>query len=81
MSLRLMIYMFNKWGYKPIVGDSFTGDTPLFIKYKDTGYIDIKPIDELIDEDKINIDELGREYDYSTKPYYVLCRSGWMEQS
>lgn len=81
MSLRLMIYMFNKWGYKPIVGDSFTGDTPLFIKYKDTGYIDIKPIDELIDEDKINIDELGREYDYSTKPYYVLCRSGWMEPS
>ena len=81
MSLRLMIYMFNKWGYKPIVGDSFTGDTPLFIKYKDTGYIDIKPIDELIDENKINIDELGREYDYSTKPYYVLCRSGWMEPS
>ena len=76
-----MIYMFNKWGYKPIVGDSFTGDTPLFIKYKDTGYIDIKPIVELIDEDKINIDELGREYDYSTKPYYVLCRSGWMEPS
>ena len=81
MSLRLMIYQFNKLGYKPIVGDSFTGDTPLFIKYKDTGYIDIKPIDELIDEDKINIDELGREYDYSTKPYYVLCRSGWMEPS
>lgn len=81
MSLRLMIYMFNKWGYKPIVGDSFTGDTPLFIKYKDTGYIDIKPIDELIDEDKINIDELGREYDYSKKNYYVLCRSGWVEPS
>ena len=81
MSLRLMIYMFNKWGYKPIVGDSFTGDTPLFIKYKDTGYIDIKPIEELINESEINIDELGREYDYSTKPYYVLCRSGWMEPS
>ena len=81
MSLRLMIYMFNKWGYSPIVGDSFTGDTPLFIKYKDTGCIDIKPIEELIEEDKINIDELGREYDYSTKPYYVLCRSGWMEPS
>lgn len=81
MSLRLMIYWFNKLGYKPIVGDSFTGDTPLFIKYKDTGHIDIKPIDELIDEDKINIDELGREYDYSTKPFYVLCRSGWVEPS
>ena len=24
---------------------------------------------------------MGREYDYSTKPYYVLCRSGWMEPS
>lgn len=81
MSLRLMIYMFNKWGYKPIVGDSFTGDTPLFIKYKKTGTIDIVPIEKLINENEINIDELGREYDYSKKEYYVLCRSGWVEPS
>ena len=81
MCLRLMIYHFTKIGYKPIVGDSFTGDTPLFIKYNDSGLIDIKPISELINEEQINIDALGREYDYSKKEYKVLCRSGWVEPS
>lgn len=80
-SLRLMISHFAKLGYEPIVGDSFTPDTPLFIKYKDSGLIDIKPIEELIDESEIKTDELGREYDYSKKDYYVLCRSGWVEPS
>ena len=80
-SLRLMINYFSKLGYKPIVGDSFTGDTPLFIKEKKTGYINIKPIEELINKDEIEIDELGREYDYSEKDYWVLCRSGWVEPS
>jgi intein/homing endonuclease len=61
------------------VGDSFTGDTPLFIKYNNNGWIDIKPIEEIIDETKIQIDALGREYDYSQKPYMVLCRSGWCD--
>ena len=79
--LRLMISHFSGHGYKPIVGDSFTPDTPLFIKYKDSGMIDIRPVCELINEDKIEIDELGREYDYSKKPFYVLCRSGWVEPS
>ena len=81
MCLRLMISHFNKLGYKPIVGDSFTGDTPLFIKYNDTNFIDIKPISELITENEINIDALNREYDYSKKNYKVLCRSGWVEPS
>ena len=71
----------DEYNYKPIVGDSFTPDTPLFIKYKDSGLIDIKPISELINEDKIEIDVLAREYDYSPKEYYVLCRSGWVEPS
>lgn len=77
MSLRLMISHFTKLGYDPIVGDSFTGDTPLFIKYDDTNLIDIKPISELIEE--TSVDEFGREYDISDKPYKVLCRSGWMK--
>ena len=77
--LRLMISHFNNIGYKPIVGDSFTGDTPLFIKYKDNNCIDIKPVSEIINENSIKIDGLGREYDYSEKPYWVLCRSGWYE--
>ena len=33
MLLRIMIYYLKNLGYEPIVGDSFTGDTPLFIKY------------------------------------------------
>ena len=88
--LRLMISHFSEisqrynlndedYNYSPIVGDSFTGDTPLYIKYKNSGLIDIKPIEQLINESSIEIDELGREYDYSKKEYYVLCRSGWVE--
>jgi len=79
MCLRLMISHFTKLGYMPIVGDSFTADTPLFIKYNDTGLIDIKPICELINENNIKIDGLNREYDYSKKSFKVLCRSGWVE--
>ena len=75
--LRLMIYHFKTLGYNPIVGDSFTADTPLFIKYDDSGLIDIKPICELIG--KTETDVLGREYDTSEKPFKVLCRSGWMK--
>lgn len=90
-TLRLMIGHFTNLGtknglgkeynYCPVVGDSFTSDTPLYIKYKDSGLVDIKPISELIDEKSIEIDVLGREYDYSPKDYYVLCRSGWVEPS
>lgn len=96
MCLRLMISHFStkiptmaggskEYAYQPIVGDSFTGDTPLFIKYKKdydfnkAGWIDIKPVSEIFDEDCSEIDGLGREYDYSEKPYWVLCRSGWCD--
>ena len=33
----------------------------------------------MINEKQIKIDGLGREYDYSPKPYKVLCRSGWVK--
>ena len=81
MALRLMIGWFTNLGYKPLVGDSFTGDTPLFIRDKKTKFIDIKPISELMNEEYINKDVLGREYDCSEKNYEVLCRSGWVEPS
>lgn len=80
MALRLMISWFTNLGYKPLVGDSFTGDTPLFVKYENN-MIDIVPILELINEEELNKDVLGREYDYSKKNYKVLCRSGWVEPS
>lgn len=79
-SLRLMISWFNNIGYQPIVGDSFSEDTPVFVKYDDNT-IDIIPICELIEESEIKIDEFGREYDCSEKSYYVLCRSGWIKPS
>lgn len=89
--LRLMISHFSNLGsfnreiadsqynYQPIVGDSFTGDTPLFIKYDNNNMIDIKPISELISKEYIQKDVLGREYDYSAKNFTVLCRSGWVK--
>ena len=75
--LRLMISHFKSIGYEPIVGDSFTADTPVFVKYDNSGYIDIRPICELVG--KTETDALGREYDTEDKPYKVLCRSGWMK--
>ena len=77
--LRLMISYLKNLGYTPIVGDSFTGDTPVFIKYNSTGLIDIVPIEELVEETEM--DEFGREYDTSEKSYKVLCRSGWVAPS
>lgn len=77
-SLRLMIKFFGNRGYEPIVGDSFTGDTPFFVKY-DNNQIDILTVEEMINNKEVSVDELGREYDYSEKPYKVLCRSGWMK--
>ncbi len=79
--LRLMISHFKSLGYTPIVGDSFTPDTPIFVKFNDSNNINIMPISELINEKEIKIDGLGREYDYSKKNYKVLCRSGWVEPS
>ena len=79
MSLRLMISHFKRIGYEPIVGDSVTEDTPLFVKYNENNMIDIKPISEIMNESKIKVDELGREYDYSMKNYKVLCRNGWSD--
>lgn len=91
--LRMMIYHFSnlsrldarystpEYNYAPIVGDSFTGDTPLFVKYNNSNLIDIKPIGEMIDENVIEKDDLDREYDYSYKGYKVLCRTGWVEPS
>ena len=79
MALRLMIKFFSDRGYEPLVGDSFTYDTPIFIKYNLTDDIDIKPVNELFNDELFEVDALGREYDYSKKDYKILCRSGWLE--
>ena len=78
-SLRLMIWHFKKIGYTPVVGDSFTSDTPIFVKYDGSDEIAILPIRSLVSKQDIQVDELGREYDASSKPFTVLCRSGWVK--
>lgn len=78
-SLRLMISHFKGLGYDPIVGDSFTSDTPLFIREKYAGMLDIKPISEIFDASSATTDGLGREYDMSCKRYLFLCKSGWRD--
>lgn len=75
--LRLMISHFTNLGYKPLVGDSFTGDTPLLVRYHARPWIDIIPIEKLFDEKGMHRDTLKREYDVSNKPYDVLSRNGW----
>lgn len=80
-SLRLMIKWFSDRKYKPIVGDSFLGDTPLFVKHKVTNVIEIMKISDIINSENIQVDVLGREYDYSEKSFQVLCRSGWQDIS
>lgn len=87
-SLRLMLAYFKRLNYEPIVGDSFTSNTPIFIKYdsdypvkKYRGLIDIKSISEIFDANNSDIDILGREYDVSEKHFKVLCRSGWVTPS
>lgn len=78
--LRLMISHFAKLGYKPIVGDSVTSDTLLWVKDK-AGNVHLVPISSLFNTQKAEIDALGREYDYSKKDYQVLCRTGWVDVS
>lgn len=79
--LRLMLKWFTDKGYEGIVCDSVTGDTPLFIKNKDSNLIDIKSIESLFDDTNKEAYEDGREYDREGKNYDVLCRSGWVNPS
>lgn len=78
MQLRLMIYYFSNLGYNAIVGDSFTKDTPMFIKWDCDDSIEIVKVEDIFDADKSEIDSFGREYDYTKKGFKVLCRSGWV---
>jgi DNA polymerase elongation subunit (family B) len=77
--LRLMLKWFSGIGYEGIVCDSVTGDTPLFVRNKETKLISIKRIESLFDVEKTIYASHGREYDYEFKDYEVLCRTGWVE--
>jgi DNA polymerase elongation subunit (family B) len=75
--LRLMVkYMMSK-GFEPLVGDSVTGETPVYIRYKDTMMVNILPIKELFNDDYIDIN--GQQRDFSPKNYQILTKNGWKD--
>lgn len=76
--LRLMVTFFTEGGFRALVGDSVTFDTPVYIKYKDSGEIDIKPISDLYNPNSTSIDE-NEIRDYEIKPYNILTINGWKE--
>ena len=78
--LRLMVKHFSeKYGFKALVGDSVTYDTPVYIRYKSNkNYIDILPICDLFNDNSEVLDNEGFR-DFEEKPFEVLTRNGWKE--
>ena len=79
-SLRLMVRHFTeKHGFKPLVGDSVTFDTPVYIRYKSQkNYIDVLPICDLFNENSEFLDA-DKFRDFEEKPFEVLTRNGWKD--
>jgi len=78
--LRLMVkHFYEKYNFKPLVGDSVTYDTPVYVRYKtEKSYIDILPICDLFNNDSTMLDKEGLR-DFEEKPFEVLTRNGWRE--
>lgn len=77
--LRLMVkHFYEKYGFRPLVGDSVTHDTPIYIKWKDSNKLDILPISDIFNEDSEVLDEESLR-DLEIKPYEVLTVNGWKE--
>lgn len=75
--LRLMVRHFKeKYGFEPLVGDSVTHDTPVYVRNKHNKTIDILPISDLFNENSEFLDA-EKLRDYEEKPYEVLTRNGW----
>jgi DNA polymerase elongation subunit (family B) len=77
-SLRLMVKHFHgKYNFTPLVGDSVTYDTPVYVRYTNSKkQIDVLPISQLFNKNSKFLDNEGLR-DYSEKPYEILTRSGW----
>ena len=75
--LRLMVRHFTeKHGFKALVGDSVTYDTPVYVRNKINNTIDIVPICDLFNENSKFLDG-DKLRDYEEKNYEVLTRNGW----
>jgi len=77
-NLRLMVEFFSIRGFRPLVGDSVTFDTPIYIKWKKSGELDILPICDIYNETSESVNEGGLR-DLEIKPYEVLTVNGWKE--
>ena len=75
--LRHMIRFFADRGFRPLVGDSVTAETPIYIKWEEDGMIDILPVSDIFEEVTIDID--GQQRDFSKKPFKVLTNEGWCD--
>ena len=78
--LRLMVRHFSeKYGFKALVGDSVTYDTPVYVRYKSSrNYIDVLPICDLFNDNSEVLDNEGFR-DFEEKPFEVLTRNGWKD--
>jgi len=77
--LRLMVRHFTKkYNFIPLVGDSVTFDTPIYVRNKHNKTIDILPICDLFNE-KSEFLDVEKLRDYEEKNYEVLTRNGWKE--
>jgi DNA polymerase elongation subunit (family B) len=78
--LRLMVKHFSeKYGFKALVGDSVTFDTPVYIRYKSQkNYIDVLPICDLFNENSEFLDA-DKFRDFEKKTFEVLTRNGWKD--
>jgi DNA polymerase elongation subunit (family B) len=75
--LRHMIRFMRDKGFKALVGDSVTAETPIYIKWEEDGMIDILPVSDIFEEVTIDID--GQQRDFSKKPFKVLTNEGWCD--
>ena len=78
--LRLMVRHFTeKHGFRALVGDSVTYDTPVYIRYKSQkNYIDVLPICDLFNKNSEFLDA-DKFRDFEEKPFEVLTRNGWKD--
>jgi len=66
----------EKYGFRALVGDSVTFDTPIYLLNNETKEVEIKPICDIFDPASKLLDEDGLR-DYDKKPYLILTTNGW----
>lgn len=77
--LRLMVSHFHeKYKFKPLVGDSVTKDTWVYIKYHKNKQVSILPIEKIFDDNSEGLIIVENQHrDFNNKDYDVLTRNGW----